>query len=90
MPRPLLPVPEWFDATPGPSLAGSQLLRRCRECGETVLDMTRHVLEHALGDPGYPKPKREVDLARMPESEPIRLLRQLDYFERELARRDGP
>jgi hypothetical protein len=89
MPRPLLPVTEWFDVAPGSTLAGSTLTRRCRECGELVHDMTRHVLEHALRDQGYPRPRQPVEPARMSDSERLKLLRQLDFFARELARRGG-
>jgi hypothetical protein len=75
-------VTEWFDAAPSSSLAGSTLQRRCRECDQIVTDMTRHVLEHALRDEGYARPRKEVEPARMPDSERLKLLRQLDYFTR--------
>ncbi len=86
MPRPLLPLTDWFDDAPSATIRESQLQRRCRECDAIVQDMARHVLEHALRDPGYARPKREVDPARMPDSERIRLLRQLDYFTRAAQR----
>ncbi len=87
MPRPLLPVTDWFDAAPSASLAGSRLQRRCKECDAIVDDITAHVLEHALRDPGYARPRAAVDPKSMPDSERLRLLRQLDYFTRAASAR---